>query len=66
MRLTTETLAAQLGVKPCSIRSHLCRKGSYFGLRPQRLPNGRLLWPENAVDLLLKKTDNVTASDEAA
>lgn len=66
MRLTTETLAAQLGVKPCSIRSHLCRKGSYFGLRPQRLPNGRLLWPENAIEFLLKNAADAQASDEAA
>jgi hypothetical protein len=64
--ISTEVLAQYLNLRPQSIRARLCRTGSYFGVRPQRLPNGRLLWPENAVDLLLKKTDNVTASDEAA
>ncbi len=43
--LTTEALAAACAVKPASIRVRLCREGSYFGLRPDKLPNGRLLWP---------------------
>ncbi len=43
--LTTEALAALCAVKPASIRVRLCREGSYFGLRPDKLPNGRLLWP---------------------
>jgi len=43
--LTTETLAALCAVKPASIRVRLSRTGSYFGLRPDKLPNGRLVWP---------------------
>lgn len=46
--ITTEVLATQLGMKPESIRIRLCRKGDYFGLKPIKLPNGRLLWPADS------------------
>jgi hypothetical protein len=52
MDTTTETLAAGLGIKPQSIRARVCRTGSYFGLRPAKLPNGRLLWPADAIQRL--------------
>jgi hypothetical protein len=51
--LTTEELAELLRVKPQTIRAGLCRHGHYFGVRPAKAPNGRLLWPSNAVDVLL-------------
>lgn len=43
--ISTEELAAGCMVKPASIRVRLCRTGSYFGLMPDKLPNGRLTWP---------------------
>lgn len=52
MGITTEQLAALLGLKPGSIRSALCRDGHYFGLRPRKLPNGRLIWPADATERL--------------
>lgn len=52
--LTTEEFAAQVGVKPQSIRVQLCRRGSYFGIRPTKLPNRRLLWPADAKERLLR------------
>ena len=52
--ITTEQLAAPLCVKPQSIRVRLCQTGSYFGIKPIKLPNGRLLWPADAVEKLLK------------
>lgn len=51
--ITTEQLAAPIGVKPQTIRVRLCQTGSYFGLTPQKLPNGRLLWPADSVERLL-------------
>ena len=51
--LTTRDLADHLGIRPESIRSHVFRKGSYYGLRPKRAPNGRLLWPADSVERLL-------------
>ena len=52
--ITTEQLAAPIGVKPQSIRVRLCQTGSYFGLTPNKLPNGRLLWPADSVARLLE------------
>lgn len=48
MGITTEQLAGQLHLKPQSLRAALCRDGHYFGVRPRKLPNGRLLWPDDA------------------
>lgn len=52
METTTEALAVGLGIKAQSIRARVCRTGSYFGLRPTKLPNGRLLWPADAIQRL--------------
>jgi hypothetical protein len=51
--ITTEELARQCGIKPQSVRVRLCRTGSYFGVRPVKLPNQRLMWPGNARELML-------------
>jgi hypothetical protein len=45
--LTTADAAKLLGIKPQTLRAALSRKGHYFGVRPQHLPNGRLFWPED-------------------
>lgn len=50
--LTTEALAESLGIKPQSLRAALCRHQHYYGIRPIKLPNGRLLWPADAVERL--------------
>jgi len=42
---STAEFAADNGVKGQSVRARLCRCGSYFGITPIRLRNGRLLWP---------------------
>lgn len=50
--LTTDELAAQLGLNPQSIRKRYSQTGSYFQLRPIKLANRRLLWPANALEHL--------------
>lgn len=50
---STDELAAVLKVRPNTPRSGLCRDGHYMGMRPTKLPNGRLLWDAAAVDALL-------------
>ena len=52
--LDTENAAIQLGVKPPTLRHGLCLKGHYFGIRPVKMPNGRLLWPTDAIERLLR------------
>ena len=44
--LSAEQFAAQNQVKPQSVRARLCRTGSYFGIVPVKLANGRLAFPD--------------------
>ena len=44
-RWSTEEFARANHVKGDSVRTRLCRTGSYFGIKPNRLRNGRLSWP---------------------
>ncbi|WP_244814775.1 DNA-binding protein [Caballeronia sp. Lep1P3] len=52
--LSTEELAACLSLRPQSIRKRYCQTGAYFCLRPVKLPNGRLMWPADAVEQLTR------------
>lgn len=53
--ITTEQLAAGLGLQPHSLRVAFCRKGSYFGLVPTKCLNGRLLWPSDSFERLTQQ-----------
>ncbi|WP_454752270.1 DNA-binding protein [Cupriavidus necator] len=50
--ITTEELATLLSIRPQSIRKRYCQTGAYFSLRPVKMPNGRLMWPANALEQL--------------
>ncbi|VWC97726.1 putative DNA-binding protein [Burkholderia lata] len=50
--MTTEELAELLSLRPQSIRKRYCQTGAYFTLRPVKLPNGRLMWPADALEKL--------------
>jgi hypothetical protein len=54
-KLTTEEVAGKLRNVPQTIRAGLCRNGHYMGLRPVKLPNGKLLWDAAEVERLLNK-----------
>jgi hypothetical protein len=51
---TTEQLAEALHGRPSSIRTRLCKTGSYYGIKPRKLPNGRLLWSVEDVRNLIE------------
>ncbi len=51
-KLSTEATAARFWVEPQTLRASLCRNGHYLGLRPVKLPNGRLLWDAAEVERL--------------
>ena len=51
--ISTEKLAAAFGVKPNTPRVALARDGHYFGLKPRKAPNGRLIWPLEEVQAVL-------------
>jgi len=44
-KLNTDDFARLNQVKGASVRARLCRTGSYFGIVPAKLANGRLGWP---------------------
>jgi len=52
-KITTEEMAGQLRIVPQTARAGLCRNGHYLGLRPVKLPNGKLLWDAAAVERLV-------------
>lgn len=53
--LTTREFGKSIGSTPESIRVRLCKYGTYFGIKPEKLPNRRLLWPTDALEILLSK-----------
>ncbi|MGQ3003532.1 MAG: hypothetical protein ACT6UH_09040 [Hydrogenophaga sp.] len=50
---TTDEFASALRTKAQTIRKRYCLHGSYFGIRPLRLPNGKLLWPDATLENLI-------------
>lgn len=50
---STESVAISANLHPGSLRNSFCRKGHWCGIRPAKLPNGRLLWPADQIDALL-------------
>lgn len=51
-KLSTEATANRFWVEPQTLRASLCRNGHYMGMRPVKLPNGRLLWDAAEVERL--------------
>ena len=66
MGVPTERFASKYHVKPESVISRVCRTGSYFGIRPHRLPNGRLDWPDDASGHDADRSASLTAQPIAA
>jgi hypothetical protein len=54
-RLSTAEYAHQNLVEEQSVRKRYAKTGSYHGVRPLRLPNRRLLWPDNSIDSLVNQ-----------
>lgn len=53
-RLTTEQVAHVFGIEPQTVRKRWSQTGSYFGLKPIKLPNRRLMWSADAVAKFLR------------
>lgn len=54
-RISTADLAVALSLRPQSLRKRFSATGSYFGVTPLKLRNGRLLWPADAIEQLAKR-----------
>ncbi len=64
--MTTNELAKPLGINGTSIHRRVCLTGSYFGVKPTKLPNGRLLWPDDAVEQLIAQRKTSTKEADHA
>lgn len=51
--ISTGEFAERVRVKPETIRRGYCVKGHYLSVRPVKLENGRLVWPETPVEKAL-------------
>ena len=51
--LTTKEMTGRARAEQQTAIASLCRKGNYLGIVPVKLPNGRLLWPEDEVERVL-------------
>jgi hypothetical protein len=47
--LNSKEFAATVRVEAQTIRRSYCVNGHYLGIKPLKLPNGRLLWPKTEV-----------------
>lgn len=45
----SKEFAGAVRVEPATIRRGYCVNGNYLGIKPLKLPNGRLLWPKAEV-----------------
>jgi hypothetical protein len=48
--LTTKEFGGRNQVKAQTVSARVCRTGSYFGVVPKKLANGRLAWPDVQVE----------------
>ena len=51
-KLDTAEAADLLRIRPQTLRRALCLQGHYYGMRPTKLPSGRLLWDSADLDRL--------------
>lgn len=49
---STATAASILQVVPHTLRVAHSMRGGFYGITPIKAPNGRLLWPADAVDAM--------------
>ena len=54
--IPTSAFALRFGVKPDTVRRNLCVAGHFMGLKPLKLPNQRLLWPDLYPEELSEKS----------
>ena len=59
--LTTPEFSALFKVKPETVRRNLCTTGHFMGVKPLKMPNGRLLWPAGTKpeDVAVTKSEDV-------
>ena len=62
--IPTREFARELHVKDESVRRSLCINGHYMGIKPLKLPNGRLLWPVSEIKKVFKSARESASDDD--
>lgn len=60
--LTTREVATRMRIDPTTIHKRLHAHGDFWRVLPVRGPNGRLLWPVEAIEALLEQRTAEQAS----
>jgi hypothetical protein len=63
--MTTNDFAYQINILGSSIHRRVCITGSYYGVVPTKLPNGRLDWPNDAREQLIANSSKKHEADHA-
>jgi predicted site-specific integrase-resolvase len=64
--VSTDEFADRMLVLRQTVLKAYSRDGAYCGIRPVRLPNRRLAWPENEIEKLFETHNPMTSVKEAA
>ena len=59
--LDTDEFGARNRVKGQTVRARYCRTGSYFGVVPKKLANGRLAWPDIQIEAANASSEEAAA-----
>lgn len=51
--LTTKEVAGLMRVAATTVHKRHCAFGDFWGVLPVKTPNGKLLWPADAIEALL-------------
>jgi NADH/NAD ratio-sensing transcriptional regulator Rex len=54
-RIPTAEMAKRFGVQSDTLRRNLCKSGHFLGVKPIKMPNGRLLWPDVWPETIVKQ-----------
>ncbi|UVE64758.1 helix-turn-helix domain-containing protein [Burkholderia pyrrocinia] len=53
--MTTKEVAERMRITPATVYKRCCDHGDFWGVLPVKGPNGRLLWPVEAIHGLLDR-----------
>lgn len=52
--VNNKTAAEMLGVKITTLHWHVSRNGAYFGITPNKLANGRIMWKKEDIEKFIR------------
>lgn len=62
--VSTREFSKVARVQPNTVHVHHARYGSYYGIKPEKQPNGRLFWPVHEWKEMIKKLSGKDSVDD--